>query len=146
MVPGGRGRAPAGRVHRRPAGDLGVVRPGRRGGEGRAEPGAPAAAPAGGDVRISVRGTQDRGRPGFDPTTQRVSYTAGALLLDPLDVTKVLDRTAQPILVPETEEERIGTVGNVVFPTAIEEVDGVHYVFYGMADAKIGVARLDRIS
>jgi predicted GH43/DUF377 family glycosyl hydrolase len=83
---------------------------------------------------------------GFDPTTQRVSYTAGALLLDPLDVTKVLDRTAEPILVPETEEERIGTVGNVVFPTAIEEVDGVHYVFYGMADAKIGVARLDRIS
>jgi predicted GH43/DUF377 family glycosyl hydrolase len=83
---------------------------------------------------------------GFDPTTQRVSYTAGALLLDPLDVTKVLDRTAEPILVPETEDERIGTVGNVVFPTAIEEVDGVHYVFYGMADAKIGVARLDRIS
>ncbi len=60
--------------------------------------------------------------------------------------TRVLDRTAEPILVPETEEERIGTVGNVVFPTAIEEVDGVRYVFYGMADAKIGVARLDRLS
>ena len=37
-----------------------------------------------------------------------------------------------------------GTVRNVVFPTAIEEIDGVRYVFYGMADAKIGVARLDR--
>jgi predicted GH43/DUF377 family glycosyl hydrolase len=35
-------------------------------------------------------------------------------------------------------------VPNVVFPTAIEEIDGVRYVFYGMADAKIGVARLDR--
>jgi beta-1,2-mannobiose phosphorylase / 1,2-beta-oligomannan phosphorylase len=33
----------------------------------------------------------------------------------------------------------------VVFPTAIEEVDGVRYVFYGMADAAIGVARLDRL-
>jgi predicted GH43/DUF377 family glycosyl hydrolase len=48
-------------------------------------------------------------------------------------------------MVPETEEEKVGTVGNVVFPTAIEEVEGVHYVFYGMADAAIGVARLDRL-
>jgi predicted GH43/DUF377 family glycosyl hydrolase len=83
---------------------------------------------------------------GFDPTTQKVRYSAGAFLLDPEDVTQVIARTAEPILTPETEEERIGTVGNVVFPTAIEEVDGVRYVFYGMADAKIGVARLDRIS
>ena len=29
---------------------------------------------------------------------------------------------------------------------AIEEVDGVRYVFYGMADTKIGVARLDRVA
>ena len=94
-------------------------------------------------IHHGVTGEQPQG---FDPTTQKVSYAAGALLLDPADVTRVLDRTAEPILVPETEEERIGTVGNVVFPTAIEEVDGVHYVFYGMADAKIGVARLDRAS
>jgi beta-1,2-mannobiose phosphorylase / 1,2-beta-oligomannan phosphorylase len=67
-------------------------------------------------------------------------------LLDPADVTRVIARTSEPILSPETEEERIGTVGNVVFPTAIEEVDGMRYVFYGMADAKIGVARLDRVS
>jgi predicted GH43/DUF377 family glycosyl hydrolase len=83
---------------------------------------------------------------GFDPTTQKVEYSAGALLLDPADVTRVLARTTEPILVPETEDERIGTVGNVVFPTAIEEVEGVHYVFYGMADAKIGVARLERLA
>jgi predicted GH43/DUF377 family glycosyl hydrolase len=35
-------------------------------------------------------------------------------------------------------------VGNVVFPTAIESIEGTRYVFYGMADAKIGVARLER--
>ena len=29
---------------------------------------------------------------------------------------------------------------NVVFPTAIEEIDGAAYVFYGMADTSIGVA------
>ena len=38
----------------------------------------------------------------------------------------------------------MGTVPNVVFPTAIEEVDGQHFVFYGMADSQIGVARLVR--
>ena len=49
----------------------------------------------------------------------------------------------EAILAPETDDERAGTVPNVVFPTAVEEVEGVRYVFYGMADSKIGVARLD---
>jgi predicted GH43/DUF377 family glycosyl hydrolase len=83
---------------------------------------------------------------GFDPTGQRVTYAAGAMLLDPADPGRVLARTAEPILVPETGDERSGTVPNVVFPTAIEQVDGVHHVFYGMADSKIGVARLDRLT
>ncbi|MEU7870329.1 hypothetical protein [Dactylosporangium sp. NPDC049140] len=84
--------------------------------------------------------------PGFDPGGQRAVYAAGAMLLDPADPGRVLDRTPEPIFVPETEDERHGTVSNVVFPTAIEEVDGVRYVFYGMADARIGVARLDRVT
>lgn len=83
--------------------------------------------------------------PGFDPATQQVKYAAGAMLLDADDPSRVLARTSEPILVPETDDERSGTVPNVVFPTAIEEVDGQHFVFYGMADAKIGVARLDRL-
>ncbi len=81
---------------------------------------------------------------GWEPTDQRVRYSAGAMLLDPADPARVLARTASPLLSPETDDERSGTVANVVFPTAIEQVDGVSYVFYGMADAKIGVARLDR--
>ncbi|WP_433183049.1 glycoside hydrolase family 130 protein [Actinoallomurus sp. CA-150999] len=74
-----------------------------------------------------------------------VHYAAGAMLLDQADPGHVLARTAEPILSPETADERDGIVPNVVFPTAIEEVDGLHYVFYGMADSKIGVARLDRL-
>ena len=83
--------------------------------------------------------------PGFDPANQRVTYAAGAMILDPADPSHVLDRTSEPIFIPETADEQSGTVPNVVFPTAIEQVDGVHYVFYGMADSKIGVARLDRL-
>jgi beta-1,2-mannobiose phosphorylase / 1,2-beta-oligomannan phosphorylase len=76
---------------------------------------------------------------------QTVNYAAGAMILDPADPARVVTRTAEPLMAPETEEERSGTVPNVVFPTAIEEIDGVRYVFYGMADAHIGVARLDRV-
>ena len=81
---------------------------------------------------------------GFDPASQKVEYAAGAMLLDPGDPSRVLSRTDRPILAPETDDERAGTVPNVVFPTAVEEIDGVRFVFYGMADSKIGVARLDR--
>ncbi|WP_291042749.1 glycosidase [Herbiconiux sp.] len=73
---------------------------------------------------------------------QKVNYAAGAILLDADDPSRVIARTAEPLLAPETEEERSGIVPNVVFPTAIEEIDGQHFVFYGMADSKIGVARL----
>jgi beta-1,2-mannobiose phosphorylase / 1,2-beta-oligomannan phosphorylase len=74
---------------------------------------------------------------------QKVRYTAGAMLLDADDPSVVLARTPTPLLEPETAEETAGTVPNVVFPTAIEEIDGALFVFYGMADTSIGVARLD---
>lgn len=77
---------------------------------------------------------------------RHVSYAAGAMLLDPADPSRVLARTAAPLLAPETAEERNGLVPNVVFPTAIEQIGRQRYVFYGMADSAIGVARLDHLS
>lgn len=76
---------------------------------------------------------------------QKVNYAAGAMILDASDPSKVIARTSEPLLAPETEDEKSGIVPNVVFPTAIEEVNGQLFVFYGMADSKIGVARLERI-
>ena len=52
-----------------------------------------------------------------------VHYAAGAMLLDAHDPARVLSRSSEPLLSPESEEERSGTVDNVVFPTAIEEVE-----------------------
>lgn len=75
---------------------------------------------------------------------QDVTYCAGAMILDAEDPSRVLARTPEPLLRPEIGEETDGTVANVVFPTAIETIDGRDYVFYGMADSRIGVARLDR--
>ncbi|MCQ8194426.1 glycoside hydrolase family 130 protein [Streptomyces rugosispiralis] len=71
-------------------------------------------------------------------------YRAGGMLLDPDDPARVLARSQEPWLSPETREETVGTLGNVVFPTAIERIAGTVYVFYGMADSAIGVAALER--
>jgi beta-1,2-mannobiose phosphorylase / 1,2-beta-oligomannan phosphorylase len=80
--------------------------------------------------------------PGVDQQ-QGVFYSAGAMILDAADPSRVLARTALPLLSPATEDERDGIVPNVVFPTATADVDGTIFVFYGMADSRIGVARLD---
>ncbi|HWU47692.1 MAG TPA: glycosidase [Humibacter sp.] len=74
---------------------------------------------------------------------KNVNYAAGGMILDADEPWKILQRTSEPLLTAATEDERSGIVPNVVFPTAIEQIDGVTYVFYGMADSKIGVARLD---
>jgi predicted GH43/DUF377 family glycosyl hydrolase len=52
------------------------------------------------------------------------------------------------VLTPERQEERQGIVANVVFPTGIDRRDDLGMpnrfdVYYGMADKRIGVARLD---
>jgi hypothetical protein len=57
-------------------------------------------------------------------------------------------RSPQPVLTPDLPQERQGTVANVVFPTGIDRRDDLGTpdrfdVYYGMADKRIGVARLD---
>jgi predicted GH43/DUF377 family glycosyl hydrolase len=76
---------------------------------------------------------------------QKVNYAAGAMILSADDPSQVIARTEHPLLAPETDDERTGIVPNVVFPTAIETIDDRIFVFYGMADSKIGVAELTRI-
>jgi hypothetical protein len=54
----------------------------------------------------------------------------------------------RPSAVAELPEERHGTIANVVFPTGIDRRDDLGMpdrfdVYYGMADYRIGVARLD---
>ena len=95
-------------------------------------------------VHHGVSGTRVRG---FEPQTD-VRYSAGVLILDATDVTRVVARSVEPLLEPELPEELTGTVPNVVFPTAIEPLEEsaspAYDVYYGMADARIGVARLHR--
>lgn len=81
-----------------------------------------------------------------DPFAQQknVFYAAGGMILDADDPTRVLQRSVEPLLSPETDQERVGIVGHVVFPTAIADINGRLFTFYGMADEAIGVASIDR--
>jgi predicted GH43/DUF377 family glycosyl hydrolase len=80
--------------------------------------------------------------PGVD-LQQHVSYSAGVMIHDLDDVTTLVYRSNDPLLSPETREARAGIVPNVVFPTAIDDRgNGTADVFYGMADSRIGWARL----
>jgi len=78
---------------------------------------------------------QDNGWP-------RLDYAAGAMILDSDDVTKVRYRTAEPILAPETRHEKAGVDRHIVFPSGLAEIDGEWFVFYGVSDRFVGVARL----
>ena len=75
-------------------------------------------------------------------------YSAGVMVLAREHPRRVLYRSAEPVLTPQSPHERQGTVANVVFPTGIDRRDDLGEpnrcdVYYGMADRRIGVARLD---
>ena len=74
-------------------------------------------------------------------------YSAGAMVLSVENPHKILYRSNEPILEPELDDEKIGTIGNVVFPTGTDRRDDLGRpdridVYYGMADNRIGVAKM----
>jgi beta-1,2-mannobiose phosphorylase / 1,2-beta-oligomannan phosphorylase len=78
----------------------------------------------------------------------KLCYSAGVMVLSEEQPRRILYRSPEPVLTPELAQECIGTVANVVFPTAIDRRDDLGLpdrfdVYYGMADNRIGVARLD---
>ena len=61
---------------------------------------------------------------------------------------RTIYRSSKPVLCPEGPLESRGTVDDVVFPTGIDRRDDLGApdrfdIYYGMADDRIGVARLD---
>lgn len=69
-------------------------------------------------------------------------YGAGVVVSALDEPNRVLYRSPEPVLVPETLSERFGTVNDVVFPTGLDpRPDGSFDVYYGAADAKISRAR-----
>ena len=81
-------------------------------------------------------------------SARELCYSAGVLVLSEVAPHVIRYRSREPVLTPELPQERQGIVANVVFPTAIDRRDDLgcpdrYDVYYGMADQRIGVARLD---
>lgn len=73
----------------------------------------------------------------------KMRYSAGFVVHDAERPHKVLYRSREPVMTPEGVDETHGIVSNVVFPTAIEQRgERLYEFYYGMADARIGRARL----
>ena len=83
-----------------------------------------------------------------DDLASNLGYSAGLLMLDEKHPHLIRYRSPEPVLTPTLRKEREGIVPNVVFPTVIDRRDdlglpGRFDVYYGMADSRIGGARLD---
>lgn len=72
-------------------------------------------------------------------------YRLGALLLDLEDPTRVVARTPDWIMQPETDYELDGPYSGCIFPCGKVVIDGTLFVYYGGADKYVGLAtcRLD---
>lgn len=83
-----------------------------------------------------------------DDEIKHLSYSAGVMVLSEKHPRNIHYRSIHPVLSPVMPEEQNGIVPNVVFPTGIDRRDDLGMpnrfdVYYGMADARIGSARLD---
>ncbi len=83
-----------------------------------------------------------------DGNGHHLCYSAGVMVLSRQHPRVVRYRSVEPVLTPVLPQERDGIVANVVFPTGIDRRDDLETpdrfdVYYGMADNRIGVARLD---
>jgi predicted GH43/DUF377 family glycosyl hydrolase len=95
---------------------------------------------------IVYHGVSEVAEPGSDG--QQLCYSAGVMVLSKEHPSVIRYRSADPVLAPALPQERRGIVANVVFPTGIDRRDDLGSpdrfdVYYGMADDRIGVARLD---
>jgi predicted GH43/DUF377 family glycosyl hydrolase len=78
----------------------------------------------------------------------QLCYSAGVMVLSKEHPRVIRYRSTEPVLTPVLPQERSGIIANVVFPTGIDRRDDLGSpdrfdVYYGMADNRIGVARLD---
>jgi predicted GH43/DUF377 family glycosyl hydrolase len=95
---------------------------------------------------ILYHGVSKMAEPGNDG--RQLCYSAGVMMLSKEHPREIRYRSVEPVLTPESPQERHGTIANVVFPTGIDRRDDLGLpdrfdVYYGMADSRIGVARLD---
>ncbi len=80
---------------------------------------------------------------GVSGENEQRRYSMGVAVLDLERPSRVLYRSPEPILEPETDYERAGLVSNVIFPSASDlRADHSVDVYYGAADRVVAAARI----
>ena len=83
-----------------------------------------------------------------DGSASHLRYSAGVLVLSEAHPRYIRHRSPDPVLTPQLPYESRGVVDNVVFPTGVDRryelgLPDRYDIYYGTADTRIGVARLD---
>ena len=95
---------------------------------------------------IVYHGVSEAGEP--SNAEHQLCYSAGVMVLLKEHPQVIRYRSVEPVLTAVLPQERRGIIANVVFPTGIDRRDDLGMpdrfdIYYGMADDRIGVARLD---
>ncbi len=77
---------------------------------------------------------------GGDPALPHGTYTAGQVLLDSTDPTRIIQRLDHYFIRPEKSYELTGEVNNVCFIEGLARYGGNWFLYYGTADSRIAVA------
>jgi predicted GH43/DUF377 family glycosyl hydrolase len=79
-----------------------------------------------------------------DPTLPHRTYTGGQALYDLRNPVKLIARSDEPFIRPTEEYERTGQyVEGTTFVEGLVPFNGRWYLYYGMADSRVGVAVWD---
>lgn len=76
----------------------------------------------------------------YHGSTKDHRYCLGAVLLDAAEPWKVLARSEEPLIQPETDYERVGFFPNVIFNCGLLLEEGIVKLYYGAADTCMAYA------
>lgn len=76
----------------------------------------------------------------YNGADDKLIYRTGVAVFDRNDPRVLISRSVVPILAPEKEWEKVGQVANVVFVEGMIRQDKRYLIYYGGADANVGVA------
>jgi len=80
---------------------------------------------------------------GYNGKDKNQRYSFGQAIFSIEDPTKLIHRSTFPLLEPNTKDEIHGQVSSVVFGQGLVRFKDKIFLYYGMADSKIGVAFAD---
>lgn len=80
---------------------------------------------------------------GYNSADEKLRYAFGQVLIDVTNLRRVLRRSETPLLEPTRPDEEVGQVPQVVFAEGLVQLGGRWFLYYGMADSRLGVAVAD---